>query len=98
VARKIVDTILPTTMVGSYPRPKWFNYQLLGKDVRVAFKHVDHAEAYADATVGQAVRKVFEKGRKSDVALHATNTKVEISARYLIAHIAVLNAANRQHQ
>ena len=50
MARKIVDTILPTTMVGSYPRPKWFNYQLLGRDVRVAFKHVDHAEAFADAT------------------------------------------------
>ena len=48
--RKIVDTILPTTMVGSYPRPRWFNYQLLGRDVRVAFKHVDHAEAFADAT------------------------------------------------
>ena len=48
--RKIVDTILPTTMVGSYPRPHWFGYQLLGRDVRVAFKHVDHAEAYADAT------------------------------------------------
>ena len=26
--RKIVDTILPTTMVGSYPRPDWFTYQL----------------------------------------------------------------------
>jgi methionine synthase II (cobalamin-independent) len=48
--RKIVDTILPTTMVGSYPRPHWFTYQLLGRDVRVAFKHVDHAEAYEDAT------------------------------------------------
>ena len=36
--RKIVDTILPTTMVGSYPRPHWFNQQLLGRDVRVAFK------------------------------------------------------------
>ena len=48
--RQVVDTILPTTMVGSYPRPKWFNYQLLGRDVRVAFKHVDHAEAYEDAT------------------------------------------------
>src|SRR5712691_4311582 len=47
---KIVDTILPTTMVGSYPRPHWFDYQLLGRDVRVAFKHVDHAEAYEDAT------------------------------------------------
>src|SRR5947209_14080500 len=48
--RRIVDTILPTTMVGSYPRPHWFDYQLLGRDVRVAFKHVDHAEAYEDAT------------------------------------------------
>jgi methionine synthase II (cobalamin-independent) len=48
--RKIVDTILPTTMVGSYPRPHWYTYQLLGRDVRVAFKHVDHAEAYEDAT------------------------------------------------
>jgi 5-methyltetrahydropteroyltriglutamate--homocysteine methyltransferase len=48
--RKIVDTILPTTMVGSYPRPVWFTYQLAGRDARVAFKHVDHEEAYADAT------------------------------------------------
>lgn len=48
--RKVVDTILPTTMVGSFPRPHWFTYQLLGRDVRVAFKHAQHAEAYADAT------------------------------------------------
>jgi hypothetical protein len=48
--RKIVDTILPTTMVGSYPRPAWFTYQLAGRDARVAFKHVDHEAAYADAT------------------------------------------------
>ncbi len=48
--RQIVDTILPCTMVGSYPRPQWFTYQLLGRDVRVAFKHVGHAEAFADAT------------------------------------------------
>ena len=47
---KIVDTILPTTMVGSYPRPHWFRDQLNGRDVRVAFKSVDHAEAYEDAT------------------------------------------------
>ena len=48
--RKIVDTILPTTMVGSYPRPHWFHDQLNGRDVRVAFKNVDHHEAYEDAT------------------------------------------------
>jgi methionine synthase II (cobalamin-independent) len=44
------DTILPTTMVGSYPRPRWFTQQLDGRDIRVAFKNVDHAEAYDDAT------------------------------------------------
>jgi 5-methyltetrahydropteroyltriglutamate--homocysteine methyltransferase len=48
--RKIVDTILPTTMVGSYPRPRWYTQQLLGRDVRVAFKEVSHEEAYNDAT------------------------------------------------
>jgi 5-methyltetrahydropteroyltriglutamate--homocysteine methyltransferase len=48
--RKIVDTILPTTMVGSYPRPHWYTQQLLGRDVRVAFKEVKHEEAYHDAT------------------------------------------------
>src|SRR5919204_1042382 len=50
MGRKIVDTLLPTTMAGSYPRPHWYTYQLLGRDVRIAFKHVDHAEAYEDAT------------------------------------------------
>ncbi|HZL54827.1 MAG TPA: hypothetical protein VFC22_04275 [Solirubrobacteraceae bacterium] len=48
--KKIVDTILPTTMVGSYPRPHWYHDQLNGRDVRVAFKNVDHHEAYEDAT------------------------------------------------
>jgi 5-methyltetrahydropteroyltriglutamate--homocysteine methyltransferase len=37
-------------MVGSYPRPHWFRHQLLGRDVRVAFKEVEHEEAYQDAT------------------------------------------------
>src|SRR5512133_2532417 len=48
--RNIVDTVLPTTMVGSYPRPHWYTKQLLGRDVRVAFKEVRHEEAYHDAT------------------------------------------------
>jgi 5-methyltetrahydropteroyltriglutamate--homocysteine methyltransferase len=37
-------------MVGSYPRPQWFRQQLLGRDIRVAFKEVAHEEAYHDAT------------------------------------------------
>src|SRR4026208_2217663 len=49
MATKIVDKILPTTMVGSYPRPHWFKHQLLGRDIRVAFKEVQHEEAYNDA-------------------------------------------------
>jgi methionine synthase II (cobalamin-independent) len=59
--RKIVDTILPTTMVGSYPRPHWFRHQLLGRDVRVAFKEVEHEEAYQDATAA-VIRDQEEAG------------------------------------
>lgn len=42
--------LLPTTMVGSYPRPSWFRYQLEGRDVLEAFKVIHHAEAFEDAT------------------------------------------------
>ena len=42
--------LLPTTMVGSYPRPLWFTHQLAGKDVLEAFKLAAHAEAFHDAT------------------------------------------------
>ena len=58
---KIVDTILPTTMVGSYPRPHWFKHQLLGRDIRVAFKEVQHEEAYDDA-VATVIRDQEEAG------------------------------------
>jgi 5-methyltetrahydropteroyltriglutamate--homocysteine methyltransferase len=36
-------------MVGSYPRPAWFRYQLEGRDIREAFKVLPHAEAFEDA-------------------------------------------------
>ncbi|HTJ46042.1 MAG TPA: cobalamin-independent methionine synthase II family protein [Kofleriaceae bacterium] len=42
--------LLPTTMVGSYPRPSWFTQQLAGRDVLEAFKVAPHAEAFHDAT------------------------------------------------
>ncbi len=41
--------LLPTTMVGSYPRPSWFRHQLEGRDVLDAFKVTYHAEAFEDA-------------------------------------------------
>ena len=61
MATKIVDRILPTTMVGSYPRPHWFKHQLLGRDIRVAFKEVQHEEAYNDA-VATVIRDQEEAG------------------------------------
>ena len=41
--------LLPTTMVGAYPRPSWFMYQLDGRDIREAFKSLHHEEAFRDA-------------------------------------------------
>jgi methionine synthase II (cobalamin-independent) len=61
MAIKIADKILPTTMVGSYPRPAWFKQQLLGRDIRVAFKEVQHEEAYTDA-VATVIRDQEECG------------------------------------
>jgi 5-methyltetrahydropteroyltriglutamate--homocysteine methyltransferase len=54
-------TLLPTTMVGSYPRPHWFKQQLLGRDIRVAFKEVAHEESYNDA-VATVIRDQEEAG------------------------------------
>jgi 5-methyltetrahydropteroyltriglutamate--homocysteine methyltransferase len=42
-------TLLPTTMVGAYPRPAWFRDQLEGRDIREAFKVVERDEAFRDA-------------------------------------------------
>ena len=61
MTRQVVDTILPTTMVGSYPRPHWFHQQLLGRDIRSAFKEVAHEEAFVDA-VAAVVRDQEEAG------------------------------------
>jgi 5-methyltetrahydropteroyltriglutamate--homocysteine methyltransferase len=44
------NTLLPTTMVGSYPRPRWFRQQLHGRDVLDALKDFEHHEAFVDAT------------------------------------------------
>jgi 5-methyltetrahydropteroyltriglutamate--homocysteine methyltransferase len=42
--------LLPTTMVGSFPRPAWFTHQLAGRDILEAFKLAAHSEAFHDAT------------------------------------------------
>ena len=45
----MTELLLPTTMVGSYPRPSWFTHQLHGRDVLDALKDRYHHEAFADA-------------------------------------------------
>ena len=59
--KQVVKQVLPTTMVGSYPRPGWFKQQLLGRDIRVAFKEVSHEEAYQDA-VATVIRDQIDAG------------------------------------
>ena len=48
-------------MGGSYPRPHWFHQQLLGRDIRSAFKEVAHEETFVDA-VAAVVRDQEEAG------------------------------------
>lgn len=59
--RKVVDTVLPVTMVGSYPRPLWYKHQLHGQDIQHAFKLEEHAQAYEDATAA-CIRDQEEAG------------------------------------
>jgi 5-methyltetrahydropteroyltriglutamate--homocysteine methyltransferase len=49
--RKVTDTILPTTMIGSYPKPRWYQrYNLRGQDLLEWWKLEEHYHAYWDAT------------------------------------------------
>jgi methionine synthase II (cobalamin-independent) len=59
--REVVDTQLPVTMVGSYPRPLWYKHQLHGQDIQHAFKLEEHAQAYEDATAA-CIRDQEEAG------------------------------------
>jgi 5-methyltetrahydropteroyltriglutamate--homocysteine methyltransferase len=52
---KAIDRLLPTTMVGSYPRPLWFHQQLDGRDIMDVFKQEEFTQAYDDAT-GSVIR------------------------------------------
>ena len=43
------ETLIPTTMVGSYPRPRWYTRRLWGKDIREALTEQNWREEYEDA-------------------------------------------------
>ena len=48
---KVTDTVLPTTMIGSYPKPRWYqHYNLAGEDVLEWWKLEENWHAYWDAT------------------------------------------------
>jgi hypothetical protein len=48
---KVTDTILPTTMIGSYPKPRWYQqYNLAGEDLLEWWKLEENWHAYWDAT------------------------------------------------
>lgn len=53
MATKVTDTILPTTMIGSYPKPRWFeSYNLAGADFLEWSKLEANFQAWRDATAG----------------------------------------------
>jgi 5-methyltetrahydropteroyltriglutamate--homocysteine methyltransferase len=48
---KVTDVLLPTTMIGSYPKPRWYQkYNLGGADILEWWKLEEHWHAYRDAT------------------------------------------------
>lgn len=50
--RNITGKLLPVTMVGSYPRPRWYKRELHGMDFREAWLSVDWWEEWTDALKG----------------------------------------------
>jgi methionine synthase II (cobalamin-independent) len=51
MATKVTETILPTTMIGSYPKPRWYQqYNLAGEDLLEWWKLEQNWHAYWDAT------------------------------------------------
>jgi 5-methyltetrahydropteroyltriglutamate--homocysteine methyltransferase len=46
---QVTDTLIPATMVGSYPRPRWYTRRLYGGDIREALMEQNWREEYEDA-------------------------------------------------
>jgi hypothetical protein len=48
---KVTETVLPTTMIGSYPKPRWYtHYNIAGEDLLEWWKLEGNWHAYWDAT------------------------------------------------
>src|SRR5438309_2141268 len=46
---RVVDTLIPVTMVGSYPRPRWYTRRSNGMDMREFLMDQNTREEYEDA-------------------------------------------------
>jgi methionine synthase II (cobalamin-independent) len=49
----IAGRLFPSSFVGSYPRPSWFDYNLRDRDVLAALQEEEFAEAYKDGIRAQ---------------------------------------------
>src|SRR6266571_7865002 len=49
----IAGKLFPSSFVGSYPRPSWFDYNLRDRDVVAALREEEFAEAYRDGIRAQ---------------------------------------------
>ena len=68
VPTKVTDTILPTTMIGSYPKPRWFEeYNVAGADLLEWWKIEKHFQAFRDAKVAADAGVVLVEIRESKV-------------------------------
>jgi 5-methyltetrahydropteroyltriglutamate--homocysteine methyltransferase len=47
--KKVTDALIPTTIVGSYPRPRWYTRRLGDRDIREALMEQNWREEYTDA-------------------------------------------------
>lgn len=47
--RPVVETLIPTTMVGSYPRPRWYQRRAWGHDLQEVLMEQNWREEYEDA-------------------------------------------------
>jgi hypothetical protein len=70
VTSRVVDALIPVTMVGSYPRPRWYTRRSNGMDMREFWMDQSTREEYDDAV--KAVLKDQELARLDTVSDHET--------------------------
>ena len=89
--RKVVPTLLPTTMIGSYPKPRWYTrYNLAGTDILEWWKLEENWHAWWDAAAADPALAghVAERARRRVEAGHHVS-----ESTLLATHVEALRAA-----